>query len=135
VNTLRTTWFALAALAFSHGAVADDTTTEARFVKWDRPSDKEVPIESARLDDTGVCLVVNDDFAADGNHVFELRIYDGAGNEAHISRSTITAEHGRWGRKTCYGFNESHDVAGTWWYVIDLDGEQLLSKELTVYSR
>ena len=135
MNTLRNTLFAMAALALAHAATADDVTTEARFVKWDRPSDKEIPIESARLNDSGICLVINDDFAADGDHVYELRIYDGGGNEAYSSRSTITAVHAHWGRKTCYGFNESHDVAGTWWYVIDLDGEQLLSKELTVYSR
>jgi hypothetical protein len=135
VNTLRAILFAVAALGLGDGATADDATTEAHFVKWDRTTGKEVPIESARLDDTGICLAVNDDFADDGDHVFELRIYDGGGNEAHISRSTITAEHARWGRRICYGFNESHDVAGTWWYVIDLDGEQLLSKELTVYAR
>jgi hypothetical protein len=135
VKTLRTTLFAIAALNVVSGATADDATTEAHFVKWDRTTAREVPITSARLDDTGVCLVVNDDFAADGDHVFELRIYDGGGNEAHISRSTVTAEHARWGRKICYGFNESHDAAGTWWYVIDLDGEQLLSKELTISAR
>jgi len=89
------------------------------------------PASAARLDQY-VCLRIRATLTQDGDHLFQLVIYDGMGREVHLSKATVTAIGQRWERNGCYGFNEGRDAPGTWWYVAELDGNPLFSESIEI---
>jgi hypothetical protein len=123
--------FVAAALGLTVAANAVAPFATARFEKRIEGTDKATPIASARLDDN-VCIVIRDVSTPDGDHILKIVIYDGGGREVHQSIRTITATDGKWGLTLCTGFNQHRDMPGTWWYVVELDDEPLVSKELVV---
>ena len=68
----------------------------------------------------------------DGAHTMQLTIYDGAGKELHKSITQVHASNQLLHRRQCYGTDEDHEAAGTWWYVVELDGEPLLSESIEI---
>lgn len=106
-------------------AVGPQVTTE--FSIMDPKTHKLTPATEARLDQT-ICLSIRGNLTTDGDHSYQLVIYDGVGKEAHLARTTINAERQRWGYKSCIGFDEDRVAPGTWWYVGELDGEPLFSE-------
>ena len=85
----------------------------------------------ARLDQY-VCLSIEAELVPDGEHAVQLTIYDGLGNEVHRSTNQRNTSGGRLGRTSCYGFDEDHDAVGTWWYVVELDDEPLISASIEI---
>ena len=89
-----------------------------------------VPITTAKLGDKINYLVKG--AVADGDHSLLFRIYDGAGREAFRGESTVTARKGLWGTGIGYGLKPETDAPGTWWFVVELDGQTVLSSSLEV---
>jgi hypothetical protein len=121
-----------AMVSFAATCAATEPQATGYFVQTDHETKQDRVIDSASLDEEDICFVVKGNFTADGDHSYQLTIYDGNGREVLQMRGTVTADGGRWGRRSCYGMNEDRDVAGTWWYVAELDGELLVSESLAV---
>ena len=121
-----------ALLSFAAASAANAPHATAIFVHFDRVANKEVAIDSAYLGEEDVCFDVEDKFTPDGDHAYQITIYDGGGREVYQSRSTVTARGAWWGYRTCYRLNDERDLAGTWWYVAELDDEPLVSESLKV---
>ena len=130
MNTRRI--LVLAAGLFASLAIrAADQQVTTQFLVEDRETHKQTPVTTARLDQF-VCIRIHTVLTPDGDHAFELTLYDGLGREAHMSRSTITASNLSWGKTACFGYNPLHDAPGTWWYVGELDGQPLFSESIEV---
>jgi hypothetical protein len=108
-------------------AVGPQVTAE--FAIKDPKTHKLTPASEARLDQT-ICLSIRSNLTPEGEHSYQLIIYDGAGKEAHLARTTITAERQRWAYQSCIAFDEDRVAPGTWWYVGELDGEPLFSESI-----
>ena len=68
----------------------------------------------------------------DGEHALQLTIYDGEGREVHKSTTHRNASNQSLGRTICSTFDEDYDAPGTWWYVVELDGEPLVSESIEI---
>ena len=121
----------LSALCASVSADAVSPMTTAEFQIEDPWTHKMTPTLQARLDQR-VCLSVHARLVPDGAHTVRLTIYDGLGNEVHkiISRWVVPGEIR--GGLLCHGFDVDHDAPGTWWYVVELDDQPLISTSIEI---
>ena len=70
--------------------------------------------------------------ASPGEHPLLIVIYDGSGREVFRSQSTLTVRTGPAGRSISYGYDRARDAPGTWWYVVHLDSQVVLSNSIEV---
>ena len=122
--------FGLTMLVCCCAAFADTPDADVFFALQQPEAQRDTPVQRASLDD--YVAIVIDGKAPDGNHKLKLTIVDGAGREAHVSETTITAINGAWHRRIVYGFNTHVDAPGTWWYDLELDGEPLVSESIEI---
>jgi len=123
---------ALAAGLFVSLAIrAAEPVVTTQFVVEDLKTHNLTRVTSAHMDEY-VCIRVSGLLTPDGDHSFQLTIYDGLGRETFSTRSTITAENLQWGKRACFGFNTLRDAPGTWWYVGELDGDPLFSESIVI---
>jgi hypothetical protein len=104
-----------------------------QFLIEDPVTHKQSPAVEARLDDY-VCVSIHAELVPDGDHAMQLTIYDGVGQEVLRSTTRNSASGRSLGRLICYGPDEDRDVPGTWWYVVELDGEPLISESIEIRS-
>jgi hypothetical protein len=102
----------LAGFCASISAAAVGPTASVQFLIEDPVTHKHSSAVEARLDE----------------------IYDGVGQEVLRSTTRNSASGRSLGRLICYGPDEDRDVAGTWWYVVELDGEPLISESIEIRS-
>ena len=121
----------LAGLCASISAQAVDPTATTEFQIEDPVTHHRKPVLEARLDQY-VCLSIQAELVPDGEHSVQLTIYDGLGNEVHKSVNHKTVSDHSLGTTICHGFDENHDVPGTWWYVIELDDKPLVSASIEI---
>lgn len=121
----------LAGLCASVSAEAVDPTATAVFQIRDPVTHDLKPALEARLDQF-VCLSIKAELVPDGEHSVQLTIYDGLGNEVHKSVNHKIVSDPSLGRTICRGFDEDHDVPGTWWYVVELDDKPLVSTSIEI---
>jgi hypothetical protein len=121
----------LTVLCVSVCAEAVGPTATAQFFVQDLETHKRTPALEARLDQY-VCLSIEARLVPDGEHTLQLTIYDGEGREVHKSAVRRNATNESLERLTCTGFDEDYDAAGTWWYVVELDGEPLVSESIEI---
>jgi len=121
----------LAVLCVSVCAEAVGPTATAQFFVEDLETHKRTPALEARLDQY-VCLSIQARLVPDGEHTLQLTIYDGEGREVHKSAGRINVPNQSLDRTSCTGFDEDYDAAGTWWYVVELDGEPLVSESIEI---
>jgi len=121
----------LAVLCVSASAEAVGPTATVQFYVKDLETQKRTPALEARLDQY-VCLSVQARLVPDGEHALQLTIYDGEGREVHKSAIRVNVSSQSLARTTCTGFDEDYDAAGTWWYVVGLDGEPLASESIEI---
>src|SRR5262245_19777405 len=96
---------ALAAGLFVSLAIrAAEPVVTTQFVVEDLKTHNLTRVTSAHMDEC-VCIRVSGLLTPDGDHSFQLTIYDGLGRETFSTRSTITAENLQWGKRACFGFN------------------------------
>jgi hypothetical protein len=122
----------VAMLGFAVTGAATAPQATGTFVRVDRVTKKWAVIDSAYLGEKDVCFDLESTFTPDGDHVLQVTIYDGGGREVYQARSTVTARRARWGDRTCVEGDVYRDLAGTWWYVAELDGEPLVERSLKV---
>ena len=120
----------LSGLCVSVSAEAVGPTATASFYIEDRETHKQSPALEARLDQY-VCLSIRAKLVPDGEHTMQLTIYDGEGKEIHKAISQDRIEPGA-GQAHVYSIDEDHEAAGTWWYVVELDGEPLVSESIEI---
>jgi hypothetical protein len=118
-------------LCTSFGVEAAGPTATAVFEIQDPVTHKYKPATDARLDQY-LCLRIDAVLVPDGEHSVQLTIYDGLGNEVIRSTRRGYSSNLTLGRIHCLGFDEDHDAPGTWWYVVELDGQPLLSASIEV---
>ena len=121
----------LAGLGVTASAEAVGPTATVAFYTEDRETHKKSPAEQARLGQY-VCMSIRARLVPDGDHTMQLTIYDGAGKEIHKAISKVNASNQVLGRLMCYGTDADHEAAGTWWYVVELDGEPLVSESIEI---
>jgi len=121
----------LAGLCVGVSAEAAGPTATAQFFIQDPETRKRTPALEARLDQF-VCLSISARLVPDGEHALQLTIYDGEGREVHKSTTRNHASGQSLARTVCAGFDEDYDVPGTWWYVVELDGEPLVSESIEI---
>jgi hypothetical protein len=100
------------------------------FTRTEKNADKHFSIAKAKLTDTvyfGVAITI-----ANGDHVFEVTVYDGSGREVYRSENAVFAKARTVQRLTHYGFDPSRDVPGEWWYVASIDKQIVVSMMLPV---
>ena len=120
----------LVGLCASVSAEAVGPTASAIFEIKDPVTNRRTPTLEARLDQY-VCFSIRAELVPDGEHSIQLTIYDGLGKERHriVSREGVSSvRHG----SLCHGFDEDDDAPGTWWYVVELDGEPLISASIEI---
>ena len=121
----------LAGLCASGSVMAAGPAVTAVFQVVDPVTDRRTPTLEARLDQK-VCLSIDAGLVSVGEHSMQLTVYDGAGNEVgRYMRHRIVSD-GSLRRLGCHDFDANHDVVGTWWYVVELDGEPLVSTSIEV---
>jgi hypothetical protein len=100
------------------------------FEKLMQGSDKGVPITRATLADKvsyKFSLIV-----LPGEYPLLIAIYDGKGREAFRAQATLTVTTGHAGRSISYDFDKLRDAPGTWWYVVTLNDQVVLSTSIEV---
>ena len=92
---------------------------------------RETPALVAHIDQY-VCFKIHALLVPEGEHSLQWTIYDGMGNQVHkfVSREIVVASSVK--RGFCHGFDQDHDAVGTRWYVVELDGEPLISTSFEV---
>ena len=128
--TKQVLWL-LAGMCASLGAEAVGPTVTATFYIEDPVTHKLARALEARLDQY-VCLSISAELVPDGEHTLQLTIYDGEGKEVHKSAARRNASSQSLARLICSGFEEDIDAPGTWWYVVELDGEPLVSESIEI---
>lgn len=121
----------LAGLCVSASAEAVGPTATATFYVEDPVTHKQSSAQEARLGQY-VCISIRAKLVPDGEHSVQLTIYDGAGKEVHKATTYVKASNQSLARLMCYGIDEDHEAAGTWWYIIELDGEPLVSESIEI---
>jgi len=121
----------LSVLCVSVCAEAVGPTATAQFFVKDLETHKRTPALEARLDQY-VCLSIQASLVPEGEHTFQVTIYDGEGREVDRFTSRRNASGPSLGYGVCSGFDEDYDAAGTWWYVVELDGEPLVSESIEI---
>jgi len=129
MKTTKQVLWLLAGLCLSVGAEAVGPTATAAFYIEDLVTHKQTRALEARLDQY-VCLSIDASLVPDGEHSLQLTIYDGVGREVHKATSRRNASS--LDRLICAGFDEDLDAPGTWWYVVELDGEPLVSESIEI---
>ena len=121
----------LSGLCATVSAHAVGPTATAHFYIEDPVTHKHARASEARLDQY-VCLSISARLVPDGEHALQLTIYDGQGREVHKSTGRRIGSNLSLRKLICYGFDEDHDAPGTWWYVVELDGEPLVSESIEI---
>lgn len=121
----------LSGLCASVSAEAVGPSASALFYIEDPATHTRTHVLEARLDQN-VCLSIRASLVPAGEHALQLTIYDGEGREVHKSESHRVATNQSLGRLICTTFDEDHDAPGTWWYVVELDGELLVSESIEI---
>ncbi len=121
----------LSGLCLGASAEAVGPTATALFYMKDPVTDKRTRVTQARLDQY-VCISISARLVPDGEHALQLTIYDGEGREVHKSTTRNNASSQSLARTVCSGFDEDYDAPGTWWYVVELDGEPLVSESIEI---
>jgi hypothetical protein len=128
--TFRRSFVFLLALVALANAHALEASSFGQFEKLTPGAEKPVSATQAVLADKVTYrffLTANP-----GEHQLTIVIYDGSGREAYRALSTLVGRLGPVGVTTSYGFNKARDAAGTWWYVVHLDGRIVLSNSIEV---
>ena len=120
----------LAGLCASLNAEAVGPTATAAFKIEDPVTHRYTPALEARMDQY-ICLSIEADLVPDGEHSVQMTIYDGVGKEVH---KFVTHKNVSYGLRSgfCHGFDEDDDAVGTWWYVVELDGNPLISTSIEI---
>ena len=121
----------LSGLCLSVSAEAVGPTATAFFSIRDPVTFKLTRALEARLDQY-VCISISAKLVPDGEHSVQLTIYDGEGREVHKFTGRKNASNQSLARSFCYGFDKDYDASGTWWYVVELDGEPLVSESIEI---
>jgi hypothetical protein len=121
----------LAGLGVTISAEAVGPTATVAFYIEDRETHKQSPAKQAQLGQY-VCMSIRAMLVPDGEHTLQLTIYDGAGKEIHKAISHVNASNQVLRRLSCYGTDEDYEAAGTWWFIVELDGEPLVSESIEV---
>ena len=123
--------FLVVGLCASLGAQASGPTASASFSIQDPVTHKRKPALEARLGQR-ICVEIEAELVPVGEHSMQLTVYDGLGNEIYRTTSRAIATGPSLGRSSCSNFDEDHDAPGTWWYVVELDGQPLMSTSIEV---
>ena len=120
----------LVLLSAASVAHAIEVKGQGYFEKLITGSQKTVPATQASLaDKVSYTFLLT---TSSGEHPLLIVIYDGSGREVFKSQSTITVRTGPAGRSITYGYDRVRDAPGTWWYVVHLDSQVVLSNSIEV---
>ena len=108
-------------------AVGPTATTE--FSIRNQSTYKKTLALQARLDQY-VCLSIRARLVPDGAHSLQVTIYDGLGNEVRRHATREIVSDASLAYSFCHSFDEENDAPGTWWYVVELDDEPLVSSSI-----
>jgi hypothetical protein len=115
----------------SVGAEAADPVVTTRFTIRDPVTFRETPALVAHLDQY-VCFKIHALLVPEGEHSLQWTIYDGLGNQVSKVVTRDFAAGSSVERGFCHGYDDDHDAVGTWWYVVELDREPLISASFEV---
>ena len=121
----------LSGLCLGASAEAVGPTAAALFFIEDPVTHQRSRALEARLDQY-VCLSISARLVPEGEHSLQLTIFDGEGREVDKSITRRITSNQSLGRIICSAFDEDHDAPGTWWYVVELDGEPLVSESIEI---
>jgi hypothetical protein len=112
-------------------AEAAGPTATAVFKIEDPVTRDRRPVSEARLDQH-VCISIDAVLVPNGEHSVQTTVYDGLGHEVDRYISRTYSANLSFGRTFCFDYDEDHDAPGTWWYVVELDGQPLVSASIEI---
>lgn len=68
----------------------------------------------------------------DGEHSLFFTVYDGNGKQVLNAERIVVAKDNVAGSAVSYGFDPRRDAPGTWWYVVAVDNEIMVSSSIPV---
>ncbi len=116
-------------------AIGDEAVVEGSFVARDADAERATTITSASMEQRGICLVVHGTQLPEGDHEFRLTIQDGKGTDVYHWQESLKPMRGRWRTISCYGYNRQTDAPGNWTFTVELDGRQVLERDIDVAAK
>ena len=111
---------------------ADQMSVDAYFFARGADEQQAAKITEASMDQRGLCILVHGTELPDGEHEYHLTVQDGRNHDAWRTSSTLRPFRGLWRDIACYAYNREVDAPGTWTFSAEMDGKQVLEREIEV---
>jgi hypothetical protein len=123
---------AAALLLSAAGARADRAVVDTFFLNHPPNGSDTDHIQSASMDDNGICIVVRGNQLPEGPHEYRMTVTDGRNKDVFHYQNELKATRGYWLQVSWLNYNKSENAPGTWTFTAEVDGQQILQRDIQV---
>lgn len=122
--------FLLGMAQVSGPALANPPPAEHSFTVRPPLSEERIKVTEATFDDE-LCFHVKG-FASDGEHVYEIVVFDASGRETLRVTAPVLAKGAVWRGAICPSAKKDVDAPGEWWFVATIDDTPVISASISM---